>query len=347
MQCNKVCTSTTAEKEQEMLQYTTDKRSLSKSIALCVVLFFVSLSAMEPTEPITKKKKPSLLQRLKRFGELPLLINCGLTDQLIPQEVMRLISLKLTLQDLGRLNCVKKNSYWDVEHICPEFNSQNICDTVACKRLKECIYNTRTKVLGHYAQTGNIEMFQHIRGFDGATKKIFFGKKHPVRDIDSLLILKIDPSAFLEKYMRKYDKYYGNTKKIYNVYCKYFVRLVCFYKDSPAGKEGKNLLKTILPGTGFNFYLSSYRKKRAPFHDWYRIKTILKETSAMDDTDLLLAAIGGSVQPYMFKSIYKYLSWPMIKDLQKKNLISRGIDKHSKDAAYYWSCKKDTYNLYE
>ncbi len=324
-----------------MLRSVTKKRFVIHSIAINAVLFFVSLCAMEPADPVkNKKQSKSLLQRLKRVEPVPLLVNCGLTHHLIPKEVMALISYHLTLQDIGRLNRVNKAGHWDFEHICD--CKQVECTTVACKRLKECIYNTRTKVLGHYATTRNEIMFQHIKTIDGDTNGLFFGKIWPVRDIDSLLILRTDPTDFLKKYMEKYRKYYGDAKRIHKTHCKYFVDTVCFSKYNLCINEAKNLLKIILPGTSFNIYQSSYRKKRARSNGFYHMHTILREISATEDEYLLLVAVGGSIEPYMFKSLYENLSWVMIGKLEREELIPMSVvDKYGKSAQDYYFDKED------
>jgi hypothetical protein len=299
-----------------------------QSIALYAMLFFVSLAAMEPAETVKRKKKPTILQRLKGLRHVPPLVNCGLTDHLIPQEVMALISLNLTLQDLGRLNRVKKNSNWDLEHICD--CTKRRCNRIACRRLAKCHYEIRTKVLAHYAQTRNIWMFHHLWVQDKSVRDL---------DLDVYLTHKYrrifyEYPLLIEDKMKEYSAHYSTSEKIEKRRLKQLIQALS-YGDS----EAFELLQEILPGSGFNIFYTAkeYRKKQVrKTNSCYYLRDIFKNACKMEDPDFLLMMLDGKIHPHAFKYIVAYANWGLINDLRWKYVFVTGIrDKHGKDFETY------------
>jgi hypothetical protein len=294
------------------------------STALCAVFFFLPLCSMEPAEPIKKKKKPTLLQRLKQLKQAPLLVNCGLTDQLIPQEVMALISRNLTLQDLGRLNRLNKAIYWDLEHICD--CAKKKCSTVACIRLKQCHYDTRTKVLTHYAQARNAMIFNHLWIQDQETRCL---------DLDVYLQSKSRPYPLqIKKMMKECVTHYRTPQKIEKRRLKQLVSALCY-----GDVEAEVLLQKILPGSHFNVFYSAreYRKKQVrKTNRSYYLRNIFRNACNMQDGDFILAMLGGKIEPRAFKYIFAYAERGVINSLKWKNAFVAGIrDKHGKNIEDY------------
>ena len=302
------------------------KNVADRCITLCVVLFFVPLWSM--------KQVSSLVQ-------------CGLTPLFVPRDVTGLIQQHLlvncTLQELGRLRCSSKTTqvYWNFEYTCPYANSQSgICSMAACKRLKECWYNTGTKALGHYDQVQNKAMFRHIWHFDAVTRK------H-----DAIFLLGLNNSDACNL-LDEYPKFYGTVEERHKIYCKQLMESLpfgerFFFYSVDTGelveidfsrKIKKDLLKKILPGTGFNIYESSYRKKKARTNGFYRMRKILHTISLVRDIDLLFAVLDGYVQPRMFKSMYKHLNFKMLKKLHEMGAMPPHVtDKHEKTADDYYN----------
>lgn len=299
-----------------------EKNVAIQGIALCAVLFFVPLWSMK---------------------QLPPLVNCGLTPVLVPREVMTLISQDCTLQELGRLRCSSTTTQaaWKFEYTCPYVavtQEPGMCPMVACKRLKECCYNTGTEALAHYDQMQNKAMFKHIWHFDAVTRK------H-----DALFLLGLNNSDNL---LDEYPKFYGTVEERHKIYCKQLIESLPFGEKfflysvdtgelvemNSTRKIKKDLLKKILPGTGFNIYESSYRKERARTNGFYCMRKILPTISLAGDIDLLLAVIDGYVQPRMFKSIYKYLHCKMLQKLHEMGAMPPHVtDKHGKTADDYYN----------
>ncbi len=315
-----------------MLRSIIKKRFVIQSIALCEVLFFVSLCAMEPADPVkNKKQSKSLLQRLKRVEPVPLLVNCGITHHLIPKEVMALISRDLTLQDIGRLNRVNKAGHWDFEHICPAaVDSQKVCNTLACKRLAQCHYDIRTKVLAHYAQRRNVRMFNHLWMQDDEDTRFLdldVYLKYKYRRISDLYPI------LVKDVMKEYAAHYCTAKKIEKRRLKQLIRTLC------GDAEAEVLLRTILPSSGFDIFFTAreYRKKQVrKSNNAYSLSNIFKNACKMQDPDFIIMMLNGKIYPHVLKYIFAYASWGLINQLRRQNaFVTRVRDKHGKDFETY------------
>ncbi len=291
-----------------MLQTMIEKRFIIQSIALCAVFFFVC--AMKPADPVKKtKKSKSLLQRLKRVEPVPLLVNCGLTHHLISKEVMALISYHLTLQDLGRLNRVKKSAYWDLEYICD--CKQKKCESVACIRLQQCHYDIRTKVLAHYYKTKNSAMVSHLMCREGDVRWA-------------------EEKRTLDRFIAINRHMYRTTKKIHKQRL-IQLELALRWRD----KEQLSLFTNILKGSDFNIFDSGkkYRKKQVRLTcTCFTLRSLFSQICYQGDVELLLAVLGGFIEPRAFKYVFKYAGPNLMRSLIGKNVFPRDVsDKRGRD----------------
>lgn len=147
-----------------MFRYAMDKRLLIKSIALSAVLFFVSLRAMEPEEPVKDKKQLPQKKMARKVR-----VDCGLFSESIPLDVVKdYVKKNLGLQDVGRIKQVSKtcNEYWNIYRMClsPQ-GCADICPMLVCQQIV-ADFDTCSKFLAYYAQHNNKEMFKHLYDHD-------------------------------------------------------------------------------------------------------------------------------------------------------------------------------------
>lgn len=277
------------------------KNMYTESIALCAVLFFVPLYCMD--EPA---------------------VSPFLTKEIIDTE----IKPRFSLQDMSRFSRTGKHykNCFDLEKMC--VCDKNNCSTCACARLRKCHYDVRTKVLVHYAQTQNQAMFAHVWSWEENLRKSDFGC--------TVQIGSKDPWSFENK-IRVYCKYYSNQKKIEKTRMKQLISALNLrrYKDN----EYSVLLKKVLPGSDFNIFDNAYRKKRRTgvrANLQYTRHIIIRETCELDDVDLLLAILGGFVEPRAFKYVFEHAEPQLLSRLADMEAFPDGVtDKRGKDALYY------------
>lgn len=259
-----------------------------------------------------------------------LLVNGGLINADIPKDIYRIIQSYSTLQSIGRLKRVNKGS-----DNCYE-NENCSCSpghlSFTCQELKKDPYVRCTKVLAHYAEKRNKQMFLHMWLW-----------KRALCNYDVQLTMGENISSWtLEDKMAHYCHYYNSPEKQDKVYCKQIINALRFPTD-----HKRNVLKITLKDSGFNIYESPYRKKSAKMTSlcndrfYYTRRWLFNRTNLRQDIDFFLAIIGGAIQPNMLKSLFKYLQSDMVKTLDDQGLFPLGEDKHGKSAIYYYKKRKN------
>jgi hypothetical protein len=257
------------------------------------------------------------------------LIFCGFSPLLIPREVIELIKFDLTFQDIGRLKRVNKiaRRYWDTENICPCLEIK--CNTVACNRLAKCNYDTRTKVLAHYGKTRNLLMFQHVWEMD-----------KDIRDIELLWepsVGAVDRDVTIQHKMSKYRNDYCSSKKIEKRNLKRLVQALNYHREDIPH------IQHLLSQTNFNIFDSAkeYRKKMVRITlSTYCLRSIFRRACSLEDPDLILAMLGGIIEPRAFKYLFAYASLELLGMLIDKNVIMvYGLDKRQKSFFDYMAMR--------
>jgi hypothetical protein len=184
-------------------------------------------------------------------------------------------------------------------------------------------------VLAHYAKKENLAMFQHVwnyeRGDRGWCMFINYNK--------SPWSTTKEDTAF-DFYMRKYKKNYCNTEKIHK---RYFHILMNGIGSHRYLSSAIVLSKKVLPGSGFNIFTLKCRKEQARVNKHYRLHNLIP---TIKDANLLVAIIGGCVEPYMFKKIFWSISKEMVESLFEMGVVELdGRDKYGNSAHDYYKCR--------
>ena len=229
----------------------------------------------------------------------------------------------MTLREISRLKrtCKEHNRIIDSEFFLQKH-------PYALGRLFELSYDVRTIILAHYGVAKNNEMFSFL-----------WDKEKELRDDDHVMSSNTMADLPLDYCMQKYGQEYSTRKKIEKIR----VKQLSFALWAGSTSVPSRFLKKILPGSGFNIWdihiasskkpLSSLSAKRKT----KRIReNIIKTVCGLRDADLLLAIMGGIIEPRALRHIFKWSDRSFINDLIAKDAFITNIgDKHGNTFYYY------------
>jgi len=227
----------------------------------------------------------------------------------------------LTLQEMGRLKCTSKgnSAVIDVENLL-----QNNSSYAFHHFFNNFSYDKRTMTLGHYGLTKNKEMFSFLQN-----------KEKELRDDDVMYFNPLAPDL-LEYCMELHATEYSTPEKIQQVRVKQ-LQMAVLVGNNDDNRFG-SFLKKILPRSGFNIWdikivtskklLSSLAAKQKTKK--IRAK-IIKDICTSQDADLLLAIMGGIIEPRALKYIFWFSEKLFIEALREKNAFIENVpDKYNK-----------------
>lgn len=230
----------------------------------------------------------------------------------------------LTLQEISRLKCTSKehNKVVDTESFLK--NNRYALDHL----FNDFPYDFRSKILGHFAITKNSHMFIFLRN-----------KEKDLRNLDIFDLHNFPEDYSKEHLMELCAKIYSSREELQKI------RL---WQIEQAAQSGSNstfaeFLKKILPGSGFNIWDITFVSSKKNLSEWQTKqktkkcrKKIVKAVCASRDADLLLAIMGGIIEPRSLKYVFKYGSRFLIEALCEKDAFIQGVaDKHGKAFSFY------------
>jgi hypothetical protein len=268
------------------------------------------------------------------FLMLMVLISTSLSamdKQLVPSLINELLDTHfvscVTLQEKSRLRCTCKGN---MDLIITE-NFLYKDNSYALDHLfNKFPYDLRSKILAHYGLTKNRGMFTFL-----------WNKEKELRD-DDVMYFDADAPYLLEYCMALYAEKYSTREKIQGIRIQQLHTAICWPVSSPDNRFSM-FLKKILPGSGFNIWdikiasskklLSRVAEKRKTRD--YR-KKVVEAICKSQDANLLLAIMGGRIEPRAFKYIFKYSEKLFIEALEEKDaFIKDAPDKYNKTFQYY------------
>jgi hypothetical protein len=232
----------------------------------------------------------------------------------------------MTLQEMSRLKrtCKEHNDIIDTENLLKN-NDSYALDHI----FKNFPYDFRSRVLAHYGLTKkNNEAFTFL-----------WNKEKDLRNND-IVHFNNYPADFSEEFlMELYAKVYSNPKKLQ--------KLRLWQIEWAATLGGDNtfseFLKRILPGSGFNIWninIASSKKLLSfvvPKRESKRLrKKIIASVCESQDVDLLLAIMGGYIEPRALRHVFYCSEATLIEALREKNASIEDVpDKKGRSFSYY------------
>ena len=231
----------------------------------------------------------------------------------------------MTLQEMSRLKrtCKEHNNIIDTENLFQNKNSYAFHHLV-----NKCSYDSRTIILAHCSLTKNNQMFEFL-----------WDKEKDLRDIDFIKYLYNPTHVPLTKRMNVYAEHYSTPEKIQKIRLEEIMMAARLGRDNAFSV----LLKKILPGSGFNIWDITWTSSKKILAEWHtnkktkkHRKKIVRAVCAAQDADLLLAIMGGCIEPRALKSVFHWSEKFLIQALIEKDAFIKNVpDEAGKAFSYY------------